>query len=418
MYPPAPTKSRSDALRVSGRAYGITEDLTTHEITVNYDYNRNDSFMTLFEECYSQSNPGWQSLRGTTIDVGGPFFLFRHKKEYGLPDRSLFRQYIPFSNPNLQITEFAHGTLYPARADKLVYPPAINSDQGQMNQWGAEAVFKAAPGTSPMNLATSLGELKKDGIPSMIGSTFKRRAGIAKAAGDEYLNAQFGWQPLVNDVKSLAKTVMSSDEILNQLERDSGQVVRRRLTLQDGWEVISSENIGSASPNLSGIGTGLISSHFPDGELWRTVRRYRKVWFSGSFTYYLPPDYYSRNAVKRAAAQAKVLYGASLTPEVLWNLTPWSWAADWFSNADEVIVNTQRFLTEGLVMHHGYLMEHTIHEYLYTNRENTFSSTPVRLITETKGRVKANPFGFGLDWPDLSGYQVSILAALGMSRGG
>jgi hypothetical protein len=313
------------------------------------------------------------------------------------------------------------GHLTPILAEDIEYPPNIDSDQNQMNIWGSEAVNRAAPGTSPMNLAVALGELKKDGLPSVVGSTFKQRSSAAKKAGDEYLNVQFGWAPLVRDVTSLANTIAGADSILNQLERDAGRIVRRRLTLveTDDWteEVLRDNAVGC----LGNFTSSAMPYVFGQGQLIKRTRTMRKVWFSGAFTYYLPPDYYSRDAIRRAAARSQLLFGLKLTPEVLWNLAPWSWAADWFSNAGEVISNTQRFLLEGLVMHHGYLMEHTRHEHWYSinnETESRWSVPPLGLLTETKSRIKANPFGFGVDFSGLSGFQTSILVALGMSRGG
>jgi len=40
------------------------------------------------------------------------------------------------------------------------------------------------------------------------------------------------------------------------------------------------------------------------------------------------------------------------------------------------------------------------------------------LVAETKVRRPANPFGFGITWGGLSPFQLSIAAALGLSRKG
>jgi hypothetical protein len=373
--------------------------------------------MTLWEEVFSENHPNWHPPERREGDVGGPFFVLRHKKVSGAHHVDYTDKSVWIGNPQYDVYTTCSGNILPCDVSQLEYPPSIESDDYQMNMMGAEAVAKAAPGTSPMNLAVSLAELKKDGLPSMIGSTFKDRTGKAKAAGSEYLNVQFGWAPLVRDVKSLAKTVSSAGNILSQLERDAGKVVRRRVVLKDESEVVSSDIIGLGGVNCAGqYNSALLRYSAGTGQLRRTVTKTRRVWFSGAFTYYLPPSYYSRNKIMRASARANELLGLDLTPQVLWNITPWSWAVDWFSNADEVISNTTRFLSEGLVMHHGYLMEHTIHEYSYSLDEGTVP--PVVLITETKGRVKANPFGFGVEFPSLNGFQLSILAALGLSRRG
>jgi hypothetical protein len=119
---------------------------------------------------------------------------------------------------------------------------------------------------------------------------------------------------------------------------------------------------------------------------------------------------------------ASHLLGIELTPETLWNLAPWSWAVDWFSNTGDVVSNLTSWSSDGLVMHYGYMMEHSIVTRNYYSRGSRFlfangSSAPdLRFVTETKQRVRANPFGFNATWSGLSPVQTAIAAALGLSR--
>jgi hypothetical protein len=115
--------------------------------------------------------------------------------------------------------------------------------------------------------------------------------------------------------------------------------------------------------------------------------------------------------------------GLEITPEVLWNIAPWSWAVDWFTNAGDVLANTSDFGDQGLVMKYGYIMEHSFVRDVYFY-EGSFGSPlggsikipPLALVSETKLRRKANPFGFGITWDGLNPFQLSIAAALGLSR--
>jgi len=154
----------------------------------------------------------------------------------------------------------------------------------------------------------------------------------------------------------------------------------------------------------------------------------RRQWFSGTFRYYLPLDYDSRVAVDNLVSRVDKLFDLSLTPQTLWNLAPWSWAVDWFANVGDVLANAERFQSGNLVMRYGYLMEHTMIKDTWSLVEhNQFVSTtkwkdppPVSgsfsLVSESKLRVKANPFGFGVKWEALSPFQLSIAAALGITR--
>jgi len=124
----------------------------------------------------------------------------------------------------------------------------------------------------------------------------------------------------------------------------------------------------------------------------------------------------------RYALEARKLTGLSLDPDTLWNLAPWSWAVDWFSNTGDVISNLTDRGLYGLVMRYGYVMEHTITTDTYTLVQPSSPTakkmlgSPLRVITETKQRRGANPYGFGVSWDGLSPFQGSILAALGISR--
>jgi hypothetical protein len=125
--------------------------------------------------------------------------------------------------------------------------------------------------------------------------------------------------------------------------------------------------------------------------------------------------------LERGRDRADKLIGLGLTPDVLWNLAPWSWAVDWFTNTGDVILNLTDWASDGLVMVYGYLMEHTIVKDTYTltfpgifPRRNV---TPMVFVTETKLRRKANPFGFGVNANDLSDRQLAIITALGLTAG-
>jgi hypothetical protein len=123
----------------------------------------------------------------------------------------------------------------------------------------------------------------------------------------------------------------------------------------------------------------------------------------------------------RALARADRLFGLNLTPDLVWNLTPWSWAIDWFTNFGDVVSNVSDMVTDGLVMRYGYIMEHTVAKNTYTLEgfsplRGSLPVPPMSFVTETKVRRAANPFGFGFTWDGLSPRQLAIAAALGLSK--
>lgn len=133
------------------------------------------------------------------------------------------------------------------------------------------------------------------------------------------------------------------------------------------------------------------------------------------------PGSFASSKVGQLGAEADKLFGLSLTPDLLWNLAPWSWAVDWFTNTGDVLENVSDMVAQGLVMRYGYLMETKSISVTYKLHGCTFHGTPVVLApavleTVSKVRVRANPFGFGITWDGLSPIQIAILAALGISR--
>lgn len=128
--------------------------------------------------------------------------------------------------------------------------------------------------------------------------------------------------------------------------------------------------------------------------------------------------------------QAAQLLGLELTPAVLWELAPWTWLLDWGSNLGAVATNLSQLDWSNVLLDYAYLTlcvktEASISVNLYTGKWGTngrYSSANGNFISQhitsvEKIREQASPFGFSVDWNGLNAFQLSILAALGMSRG-
>jgi hypothetical protein len=258
----------------------------------------------------------------------------------------------------------------------------------------------------------------------MAGSTFWKEKTISgRKIGDEYLNSEFGWKPLISDVTDIISAVSHARSVLEQYERASGSLVRRRYSFPISYSTVTTDVAGSGvifqdHPTFHTPGRAMVTKL--QKEVWK------QTWFSGAFTYHLPTGYKSHSKIMELGAKADALLGTDLTPEVLWNIAPWSWAVDWFSNAGDVISNLSSWATDGLVMKWGYIMEKTISKNTYyqidegTKSTSIYDShilgTPIVASVETKQRRVASPFGFGLDFSSLTSRQKAIIAALGITR--
>jgi len=368
----------------------------------------------------------WPPRKGSTNDVGGPFYTTRSYVK-GNPHRRVTLKRILSG-----ITRRYDGPVWayqPEGGSGILWPSSAESSDSVLKSMGTTAIARCAPTNSVADAATFLGETLKDGIPSVpLLRALESRTRVALRAGDEFLNTVFGWLPLVSDVTNLRDAVVHAETVLKQFERDSGRTVRRTYNFPlDKSATDDSVIATNTSLRRAAADSDFESSLVPPDGYGTVVKRsetVRRQWFSGAFTYHLPSDFDSRKGMVDSAANADKLFGVSLTPEVLWELTPWSWAVDWVTNAGDVLHNLSQWQQFGLVLRYGYMMEHSIKKDTYTffGKSGLFgrpdlSAPPLVLITETKKRVPAGPFGFGLTWDGLSPLQISILSAVGITRG-
>jgi hypothetical protein len=291
----------------------------------------------------------------------------------------------------------------------------------EMLSKGATAISKTIP-TNPLSgAAQTLGELKER-LPSVPGSRLVGvRGNSAQKLADEYLNLEFGLKPMVSDFAKIGSAARRSRKTLEQLNRDSGRLVRRRYDfpvehiVED--PVVVSTNASPHPPLDTYIyddGTGVLT---------RQRTETRKFWFSGAYTYYVPQGDSILEQARRAEQSANKLFGHRLNAEVLWELTPWSWAVDWVSNLGDVIHNLSAFSADSLVLRWGYLMAHIVTTDTYTLQGVKYVNSPPQTFvqsftSETKRRIKATPYGFGLEFDGFTPRQIAIITALGISRGG
>jgi hypothetical protein len=296
------------------------------------------------------------------------------------------------------------------------------SSDASLQALGTTAIAKSIPTNPVADAATFIGELKS-GLPKLVGrELFKTKLKDYRKVGSEYLNVEFGWKPLISDLQKFGKAAIESEKIINQLHRDSGKDVHRRYTFPD--EV--SETVSSGNARLAWCGTSVYPYCFytATGVKSTTVISTKvETWFSGCFTYHVNLGTTLPDRIARHAAEARKLSGLELTPEVVWNLAPWSWAVDWEGNIGDVLHNVSRFSQDGLVMRYGYIMQQKTCKIDITLggggrlNDGPRSDLTLSVIAQSKIRRRATPFGFGFDMKALSGRQSAILGALGISRG-
>jgi hypothetical protein len=246
-----------------------------------------------------------------------------------------------------------------------------------------------------------------------------------RALGPEYLNVVFGWQPFVKDLKEVYSLWQRIDKEMATLIRNNGRGIRRKrvLTNEDSSTLTEAvypypfANVFGAPPTWT-TGTSLVRS---------TTRTQKKVWYSACYTYWIPDVTSSAWTLRARLA----LFGAFPTPELIWEVMPWSWLIDWFGNAGDVIANISPTAVD-YVCRYSFIMEHV--RTTVTHTCDTSWDTKIipmfdinipggnhrfASITKTETKLRSgggNPFGLGVTLTSLTSRQLAILAALGLSR--
>lgn len=302
--------------------------------------------------------------------------------------------------------------------------PSISYDTSWYER---QAIAKSIPTRSVASLATALGELLKDGLPSIPGRLLMQQRNV-KALGSEHLNVEFALRPLINDVVRMCRAVKNADALIRQYERDSGMIVRRRrafpVTHKETALVTRDQYSGLVKnpTNSSAFSNMFVNSGY--GAYSHNRHTEQSIWFSGAFTYWAPTSASGSRLGKMVeyAERADHLLGLKITPEVLWELAPWSWLVDWVFSIQTIISNCWMLSHDSLVMKWAYLMctdtvrdTHTLSGVRHVDGRLT---APIQVVfeTTTKRRLKASPYGFGLNPNAFTGRQWGILAALGMTK--
>lgn len=291
--------------------------------------------------------------------------------------------------------------------------------------FGASAWKRFAPHPHSISLAESFFELKE---------TFRSFHGILKGLrrlrvdsrkphkisdyASAYLGVEFGWKPFISDLRKLLKSIKVMDEQIASAQRLNNRWVTRSGQIANSTKTLRSFK----SPPY------VAPSNYITNQIGQDVDTMsEKVWFKGKFKYYVPKLQDDRFIGKVEAIP--IIWDINLSPYNLYQLVPWSWLLDWFSNTGDIVYNLTQISTNNLVAKYAYSMRAT---ELKRTRFATWTARNTSVIDGksdvsysshggssynsvlTKTRVSASPFGFDLSLPDLSAWQVSILIALGL----
>jgi hypothetical protein len=308
--------------------------------------------------------------------------------------------------------------------DSPQYPPMSYPSVATKVANGSALIGMCAPTTPEVGIAAFLGELR-EGLPKVIGLEFLLGPN-ARKLGSEHLNLQFGVKPLISDLKKTARGIIDFQKRISQVKRDSGRYVRRRAQLQGSSTSIDrgfASGSGVRFPSFYSIDGAdqFYSYRVPET---RVVDNYQsEVWFSGAFTYHLAQAHSFLGKMERYEQLAQASLGTRFDESTAWQLTPWSWMVDWFADVGGFVHNVDMFSSDNLVMRYGYVMHRTTCTRVYSTsglilRPGATAPTGFSdfLTSTRKERMRASPYGFGVDLSGLSPRRLAIIGALGLTK--
>jgi hypothetical protein len=382
------------------------------------------------QQTASQGHP--VSLFGKTgLDLGGGFWTQKIEK--------VMDSYIRVSNGPKTSSWYAYegpfgafssGTV-PVRTDFIPVTPSAT-----MNALGTQAIARCLPTNPLAGLGQFIGELRDlpKGVDLANWRAIVRNARqetkhfnfdtVSRKAAGEYLNHVFGWVPFINDLYDTAKVIRDHARHIKQYARNSGKDIRRTYS----YPMESSSGLTVLSTNAGGTPPLNTNLYVHTGTLTQETHTSSKRYFRGAFTYFLPqiePDDSDFEKLMKKAdlaeRYANKLFGLRPTPDLIYKLTPWTWALDWFTTTGSVVHNWSSFANDGLVMRYGYMMDSIEITTTYTLSGVQFvgegPSNHVSIVRNSmKTRARASPYGFGVLPTSLSAKQWGVIAALGISR--
>lgn len=371
-------------------------------------------------------NPGYRPPKkrpedyGKIVDDGGEFTHTKVTFEQ-IVTEYVYRQYNPrdFVKGHVWLTppNFTHEGIDVSTSFRA---PEMDTD---LSSSGPKMWRLMSPLRPGVDLGVNIAEIKDfprlvkgrlDSLKSLISSLSN-----PKGLADWVLAINFGWKPLLADIRKTIKLFEKVDKRIEFIRRNGGLPLHRR-TPSFKPEVSEEVLFSYSGPDDQGwlrdipFDTGWED---PPGQPGDGVSRFEcelkcrttvTEVASGVFTYYLgdlPPT----------SAELRLrLYGLILNESLLWEATPWSWLVDWFTNVGDVIANVQVNLRDRLVSLYAYTQRHTVREYTWTATNGYYHVKCVRVF-DTKRRERIDPFGLAVE-VSLSDLQLGILVALGITR--
>ena len=286
------------------------------------------------------------------------------------------------------------------------------------------AVAALNPSRSDFQATVFLAELRD--LPSLfknIGEQFAEQ-GFLRGSGGAYLSGQYGWRPLISDLKkffNVADKVQNRVKTLDELSRKGR--IRRQFREKDG-KGTQIEHFNTRLGYEHYLNIHPTENHviYCDAQTEMRTTRWADVEFSldSSLTNLL-----SSVDLGKLDEARRLVYGTNIDGPSLWAAMPWSWFIDWSTNMSDAIKAKNNVV--GASVSKVVLMKTTQRfstiypvwdEFPSLSDGFGFNFLPGRLETTVKERILGlEPGAVSTAEPILhSGFRSSILTGLFAQR--
>ncbi len=353
-------------------------------------------------------------------DVGQKFFLNSYQYRYDTVNvgsiRSGTSRYIgSFRGSAPGVSKYTDSSWSPSAQD--CYRAYNTMKPAQSDFEGINALFelKDLPGMVRQLRGLSLKELSE--IPYLLREQLYT-SGL-KNVGKTHLAVKFGWVPLLRDICNLVDTQIKMQKRLAQLVRDNGKPVRRRIDLRSSSDTEYSygQAYGAFAPTIS---TGFYQGFTPVYK--NTITTSEKLWASAQFRYWLPEG--PRDVDWTNRLKSRILGSDMPSPKDVWNAMPWTWLTDWFVDVGSMLKSLDTDVADRIAADYLYIMRElsidgmreTTGYFRHDAGDYFYASAKGYVYAKVKCRDRGTPYGWNVNESLLSGTQLGILGALGLSR--
>lgn len=287
----------------------------------------------------------------------------------------------------------------PGWANSLGAQGATLPSRPSNNAIATQVMERSNPSRAEVDIGVAIAELRE--APQLL---FRAGRSMLRNGANYYLNYQFGWSPLVNDVMDCLDVPAAYNRRLSELQslyRKGG--LRRRIDLPT--QVAPQTTKGTTLESVQGdLITGMLAQS-----------SYRKMWGVARWRPTLaglPADSGDMERLMR-----RTLYGLHVDASTAWNLMPWSWLIDWFGTFGDYLEANRN--TVGAVLNGPISVmwnEVYMDQYLRGSTHPTVSGGGGFKRKETKNRALVPFILPEARFPLLGASRLSILGSLAVLR--